>query len=334
MSEPLVSVVIPAYNYGRFVTEAVDSALAQSYCHKEIIVIDDGSTDDTRQRLEPYGSRIRYHYQENQGLSAARNTGIRLARGAFVALLDADDLWHPRKLEVQMRVFERRPQVGLVACGQQREYPALWAALEDDARPVEEEITLEDLLIHGRFGPSSVVLRRSCLDGQTPFDPSLRSVEDRDLWIRIAACCPVVRVRLPLMYYRVHGSNMSLAAQRMEYYERLVVSRAFATIPSLHRRRLLRSKVYSFVALWAALRYRDTGQYGTSLLRNLWAMLLWPWPYAREETKFTFMRPKCFLVTLSRWLFGPARTATPRGPHIYVPDQAAHLTTTPPRGDA
>jgi glycosyltransferase involved in cell wall biosynthesis len=304
MAEPLVSVVITAYNYGHFVTEAVDSALAQTYRNVEVLVIDDGSTDDTRQRLQPYGDRIRYHYQENQGLSAARNTGIRLARGEFIAPLDADDLWHPRKLEVQMRVFERRPEVGLVAARQREDYPSSWCATDDAPR---QEITLEDLLVNSCFGPSTVVLRRDCLGDATPFDPALRSVQDRDLWIRIAAGHPIVRIELPLVYYRLHGNNMSRAAQRMEYEEQLVVSRAFRTIPRLRRRWLLRGQAASSVAVSGAMRYRGAGLYGTAMWRSLQSMLLWPWPYTRAWLEYPYIRPKVFAVTLARWLFRPLR---------------------------
>src|SRR5271165_7143352 len=102
MSAPLISVVIPTYNYGRYVPQAVESVLAQTFKDFEIIVVDDGSTDDTPQQLEPYQDRIRVHKQANQGVSAARNAGVRLARAALVAFLDADDVWHPRKLEIQM----------------------------------------------------------------------------------------------------------------------------------------------------------------------------------------------------------------------------------------
>src|SRR5437016_10401011 len=102
MSEPLISAVIPSYNYGHFITDAIESALGQTYPHVEIIVVDDGSTDDTREQLAPYSERVCYIHQENGGLSAARNTGIRAAKGEWIALLDADDVWHPRKLELQM----------------------------------------------------------------------------------------------------------------------------------------------------------------------------------------------------------------------------------------
>jgi len=98
MTSPLVTVVIPTYNYGRYICETVESALGQTYSPVEIIVVDDGSMDDTRERLATYGDRIRYIHQQNRGLSAARNTGIQAARGEFVALLDSDDLWLPDKV--------------------------------------------------------------------------------------------------------------------------------------------------------------------------------------------------------------------------------------------
>lgn len=101
---PKVSVIIPTYNRSRYVTQAIDSILTQTYKDYEIVVVDDGSTDNTREVLEPYMDKIRYIYQENTGVSAARNLGIREAKGEWIAFLDSDDRWMPRKLERQMRL--------------------------------------------------------------------------------------------------------------------------------------------------------------------------------------------------------------------------------------
>ena len=118
MNSPKVSVVIPSYNLGRLLTQAIDSVLAQTVVPSEIIVVDDGSTDDTQVRLEPYSGRIRCIRQGNRGVSAARNRGIREASGQLIAFLDADDVWHPRKLELQLAAFEDRPDLGLLGTGQ------------------------------------------------------------------------------------------------------------------------------------------------------------------------------------------------------------------------
>ena len=113
---PLVTVVIPTYNYGHFVEQAVESALSQRYPNIEVIVVDDGSQDDTKARLEKYRGRIQYIYQRNQGLSAARNTGILKARGEYIAFLDADDIWIPEKISEQIGMFKSVAQIGLVSC--------------------------------------------------------------------------------------------------------------------------------------------------------------------------------------------------------------------------
>src|SRR4051794_37497436 len=112
-----VSAIIPTYNSGPLVVEAVQSVLAQTRPADEIIVVDDGSTDDTAERLASFGDRIIYHRQTNRRVAAARNTGLRMSTGDFVAFLDADDAWHPQKLERQLAVLNFRPEIGLLATG-------------------------------------------------------------------------------------------------------------------------------------------------------------------------------------------------------------------------
>src|SRR6266566_518104 len=111
---PEVSVVIPAFNAGRTITAALQSVFAQTYRRYEVIVVDDGSADDTALRVAEWGSRIQYVRQANGGPGAARNEGIRRARGRLIAFLDADDVWLPRKLQRQMAYFDRFPETGLL----------------------------------------------------------------------------------------------------------------------------------------------------------------------------------------------------------------------------
>ena len=166
-----VSAVIPTYNYGQFVSNAVESALCQTWRGGvEVIVVDDGSRDDTRRRLEPYGDRIRYIYQENRGPSAARNTGIRVARGEWVAMLDADDVWHPEKTEVQLEVAERAGGYDFIGSPDSRE-----PMPERLPREVEiRRLGVEDILQETPICPSSVIVRRECFERVGGFDESLR----------------------------------------------------------------------------------------------------------------------------------------------------------------
>ncbi len=235
MNPAFVSVVIPTYNYGRFVVEAVESVLAQTYRDLEIIVVDDGSTDDTRARLEPYVGRICYVYQHNQGLSAARNTGIRAAKGQWIAFLDSDDQWHPRKLEVQMAYLAGHPDVALLATDGVADLSGGWPEIERDPVPPAERIELEDIAIRSRFGPGGVVVRKECFDNAGLFDTDLRSVEDRDMWIRIACHYPVAKLKLPLWWHRTHSASMCYVVERTIAFERKVLQRAFAEHPLLRR---------------------------------------------------------------------------------------------------
>ena len=301
---PLVSVVIPTYNYGRYVTEAVDSALAQTYPAVEVIVVDDGSTDDTRERLAAYGDRIRYIYQANAGLSAARNTGIRAASGPFVAFLDSDDAFHPRKLELQMALFAARPELGLVGTAQFSDEPRVWADIAPPAPRID--LSLDDIVIRSRFAPSSAVARRECFAAVGEFDTDLRSVEDRDMWLRIAARFPVAAVEAPLTWYRITPGSMSRNPERMEMFEHLVIDRAFG-MPELAGRRWLRRKAKGLADLASCLVYREAGRPWTALGRLLRSFAWWPFWYPQSDLPGTLVRPRVLAVTLRRALAGLVR---------------------------
>src|SRR6266852_6361254 len=115
-SGPLVSVIIPAYNAERFIDETLESVFKQTHDHLELILVDDGSTDGTGAQVRAYGDRVRFIRQVNAGAGAARNRGLEVATGDYIAFLDADDLWRPEKLEVQLEIAARNPESGLIAC--------------------------------------------------------------------------------------------------------------------------------------------------------------------------------------------------------------------------
>ncbi len=306
MSQPLVSVVIPSYNYGAYVGHAVDSALAQTYSHVEVIVVDDGSKDDTRERLTHYGNRIRYVYQENQGLSAARNTGIREARGDYVAFLDSDDTFHPRKLELQFAYLMKHPEVDLIATEMVSDEPIQWMEVADSEVPATV-ISLEAMAIKPRFAPSSVVAHKKCFDAVGTFDTALRSVEDREMWLRIATQFTMARIDLPLTWYRITPGSMSTNPERMEHFELLVLSRAFA-FPQLQDNKRAHRLALSHCYRSSAYTFYSVGRYREALSRLWLSIKQWPFGYEKNDQVAPFYRTRLLIGTLKRWLFQPKST--------------------------
>lgn len=272
-----VTVVIPSFNYARYIREAVDSALAQTASPLEIIVVDDGSTDDTPGIMAAYAydSRVRYLRQENRGLSAARNAGIRAARGEFIALLDADDRWKPEKLSRQLVEFTEQ-QVGLVYCGRE----VFDEHGTQDLNPADEsecERALERLTITTLFCPSSVLMRRRCFTEQGGFDESLRKVEDREMWIRLAKHWRFRCVPECLVEWRQHDSALNLQTDGMEAAFRETLRRAFADGP-LQRRPLLRAKANAFMHFDFSWVYHMTRQHREAWFHTVLALVLYPLP--------------------------------------------------------
>ena len=206
---PQISVIIPAYNCDRYIGQAVESILHQTYSSYEIIVIDDGSQDKTREVLEPYQANIRYVYQHNQGVSAARNHGIELARGEFVAFLDADDLFFPDTLAAQLAVFEANPGLGIVHSGWRRINQAGETLI--DVRPWETvpELNLESWLRWKPLGTmGTLMFRRDGLERVGGFEPGLTHAEDVDLILRLALKgCEAEWLRQSTVCYRQHDRN-------------------------------------------------------------------------------------------------------------------------------
>ena len=294
MSSELVSVVIPAYNYGHLVIGAVKSALAQTYRRIEIIVVDDGSTDDTAEKLAPYRDRIRYVYQENRGLSAARNAGIRLARGEWVALLDADDVWHPRKTEVQLNVIAGRDDVALV--GSPKHYTPMPEDLPD---PVVRPLGVRQFLLSAPIGPSSALVRRTCFDEVGYFDEALGSIEDRDMWLRLASRHAAIQVDCPCWCYARHPGQMSQHAARMYHNYVRVLRKFFAEHPEAARER---GMAFGYLYYDTAHCYRLEGNSRAALSFMCRSIARWPGALDDPGTRQHYMRCKFLAVELMRAL--------------------------------
>ncbi len=223
-SQPIFSVVIPVYNVARYLRQCLDSVLAQRFTNFEIICVDDGSPDDSVAIIASYDdARIRLVRQENRGLAAARNTGINASRGIYLALLDADDFWHPDKLSKHYRHLQLHPEIAI-------SYSA--SAFVDEAgkalgigqHPKCEDVSAKDIFCRNPIGNGSApVLRKSMLsrlaeaitaNGERRmqyFDESMRQSEDVEFWLRAAlkAQVKIGGIPEPLTYYRVNMSGLS-----------------------------------------------------------------------------------------------------------------------------
>jgi glycosyltransferase involved in cell wall biosynthesis len=206
-----VSVIIPNYNYGQYVGAAVESVLSQSYKNIEIIVVNNGSTDNSLEVLQKYSERICLVNQENLGQSGARRTGIRRAKGDFIAFLDADDIWNPKKIEKQLLLFSSK--VHLVYCG-------INLFNEKSQRIVGIELPIFSGSCSSAFidnpgvsivlsGESTSIITRSLLEKVGEFDPMLNSSAGWDFFRRCSKYSDFDFVPEPLTNYRLHSSNMS-----------------------------------------------------------------------------------------------------------------------------
>ncbi|MEO1124749.1 MAG: glycosyltransferase [Cyanobacteria bacterium J06635_15] len=229
---PRVSVVIPAYNALPYLPKTIDGVLQQTFQDYEILVVDDGSTDGTAEWLAQHNDpKLRVLSQPNQGCSTARNLGIAQATGDYIAFLDADDLWHPTKLEKQVRCLDGNPQVALVNTGitniDQQGNP-----LKGDYLPNEADSNWPNILLENPIHCGSVPLvRRSCFEQLGDFDTHLKSAEDWDMWIRIAANFQIAALAEHLVYYRIHPGSKSHRLQFHLDSRIAVIEKAFSTVP-------------------------------------------------------------------------------------------------------
>ncbi|CAB1058723.1 Putative N-acetylgalactosaminyl-diphosphoundecaprenol glucuronosyltransferase [Olavius sp. associated proteobacterium Delta 1] len=214
---PAVSVIIPTYNRGWILREAIDSVRSQEFSDYELIVVDDGSTDDTRAILGSYGRDIIVLRQPNQGVSAARNRGIAESRAQLVALLDSDDLWLPQKLTRQVAFFISNPAA--LICQTEETWVRNGVRVNPKKRHHKfSGMIFEPSLALCLVSPSAVMIRRALFDTVGLFDESLPACEDYDLWLRVSRRYPVFLIDEPLIIKRGgHEDQLSKAAGLDKY---------------------------------------------------------------------------------------------------------------------
>ncbi len=226
-----VSVIIPTFNRAKLLIEAIESVLAQKYRNYEIIVVDDGSTDETREVLIPYlaEQRIRYIFQKNKKQASARNTGIRNSKGEYIAFLDSDDLWLSDKLELQVHALEENPEAGMVYCNQ------YLIELEADK---EERIKYQkgmlksgwifkDLLLRKFYcSTPTLLIRRAVLDKVGLFDESLEdALEDWEFTLRISRDYQVIAIDEPLIKRRIQPPSAEVYHEKRITNHRRILER-------------------------------------------------------------------------------------------------------------
>lgn len=252
------SIIIPAYNQARYLVASIESALAQTSRNGEVIVVNDGSTDDTATILAGFGDRIRVVTQTNAGLSAARNAGFRIARGDFLMFLDADDLLRPDAVEMLMAVLSSRSEIDLVIGGwdcidERGEQIIPWhkPATTEPHKRLRDDF-LRTMALGNLFPVHAVLIRRRCFESCGVFDTELQSFEDWDLWLRMAGYGHRAEViDAPVARYRRHGASMSRDLARMEHAYGRVLTGLFANAATAAR--LEDVRVHAYIGQWLLL---------------------------------------------------------------------------------
>ena len=276
----MISVVVTCYNYGRYVAGALESVQNQTFSDFEVIIIDDGSTDDSREKIEPFlhDKRFRYIKQENFGQAKAKNRGIVESIGEFIAFLDADDLWHRDKLEKQLELFSDA-RIGVVfsratlidAKGESLPPPSQGKYLQPRRGTVSNYLFLDNFIWF-----SSSVVRRVCLDKFGFFDESLQMGIDWDLWLRISTRYAFDFVDEPLVSYRIgHSGQMSKNMVLRQQCSDRIMKSFLVSFPGVISKKFVKEAYYST--------FCNRGQYYAKIDKRisfeylLRAIVLKPW---------------------------------------------------------
>jgi glycosyltransferase involved in cell wall biosynthesis len=275
---PLVSVIIPIYNRSNTIEQAVDSVLSQQYTNYEIILIDDGSTDNTKEILSKYISNynnIVYVYQNNSGPSAARNTGIMKAKGELIAFLDSDDVWRCDKLERQIPCFRNNPRIGLVASGHEvldedRNVKYVTLLNEKEIRQLNRKDLYKNF-----FSTPSVIVRADCFNNMGLFDNTVRYAEDWDMWLRILTCYDCEIIQEPLVSIRVHRTSITNEYSDAKFEDWYKVIKKHYNDDNT--KTMTKQKRLSWLFLNQAYQYREIGKknYKIYIIKSIIAWPLW-----------------------------------------------------------
>ena len=294
---PKVSVIIPTYNCAKYITQALGSVLNQTYKDFEVIVVDDGSMDNTKEIVHKYiqgvaprvsgaGKEKRpticYIYQENKGPAAARNKGIKESTGKYIAILDADDVWLPNRLEEQVSMIESDSEIGLVHANTIRidEDNNVMGQVKRRTKFLTGRIFKYLLLREEHVSCPTVLFRKECIDKVGLFDenPICVGVEDRELWLRIARGYKIVHINKVLAYYRIRKSSVSRNPGRIAEAKSYVVNKLCPDGRYARWRKIALSRIYRELAdeLLYEEKFKDAQSQYLKVL-YFWPYSFWAW---------------------------------------------------------
>lgn len=313
---PRVSIIVPTYNRSTFLQDAFNSVLAQTYTDWEVVLVDDGSTDQTRSIVRAvapaFGGRLHYVYQSNHGLPAARNTAIRHAKGDLLALLDSDDMWLPRRLELGVRLMDSDSGIGLVH--------GKVARIDDHGAFIEYPPSPPRKYLTGRMARHiytrrahllcpTILFRKECISRVGFFDesPIMAPTCDRDMWFRIAEHYRIAYIDEVIARYRISGDSMSRNLDRM-----LTSAAAFIT---KHQSSKALGLLSTRKALGRLYRERGDSTFDAGQIQQSWSWYLKAircYPFSPTDTYMLFRALAEPLLARFR-AQGPSTTASPSG---------------------
>jgi glycosyltransferase involved in cell wall biosynthesis len=315
MGLPLVSVLITAHNYGRFIEEAIESVLSQDYPgdRMEVVIVDDGSTDDTAERIRKYGTKVRYFYKPNGGQASALNFGISKARGEIVALLDADDLFLPGKLTRIVDAFQQDPALGMVYHRLLEWYVQTGERRERSFSPISGDIhKVPDRFASYFAEPASCTsFRRSALNPLLPIPEEIRMLGDCYLVTLIPFLAPILAIPESLTLYRIHGRNsyaadegdasLELRKGRLHMWE--VVINAMCTWLENNGHTRKQAPTRAFLNSWSRFQAEQRFEIEPPGRLSFFRFLVWQnYAYRHDQTlKFTAYN---YITSFSALLFG------------------------------
>ena len=283
MSNPLVSIITPVYNGEQYLLAAIESGLAQTYQNFELLIVNDGSIDNSADIIKPFlkDSRVIYIEQKNAGVAAARNAAIKQAKGKYIGFLDQDDLWLNNKLEVQVTALEQDESVALVHSRQD------YIDLQGNKINFEwitgaSGYCFEDMFKKNRIAVLTVLIRKAIIEEVGLFNEQLSGADDYEMWLRVTLKHPIQYIVEPLAFYRFHDNNVSKNSFKMTVFELKTIDTILFEHPeALNRvgKRTVRARLYELhhqLGGWYAWRdhdfYQSRKHYWLAIQNNLFAL--------------------------------------------------------------